>query len=367
MLKHILLIEDDKLLSDNIAELLIINDFLVTTCPDGGEAIELINNNDTYDLIVCDISLPSYSGLEILDFVKNKIYHLQVPFIFLSAKAEASDIRNGMNLGADDYLTKPFSIKELLHLINSRLHKKAISEKRLFDELQQKLDDFPKILSHVINTPINGVLGLSSLMLSDYDSFSKEDIKKSLSAIVFSCERLLNTKEKLFLFFDLMKKHNQYNNKSMLIKDLIVILKFYVQLFNKKENNKPNRISLSIGEHLKIADKAVKISNAGFTKVIEELLDNSLKHSVIGSGIELNIDIIDQKLELSIKNIASNLSTTDFNLHKNFMDEKKSLNGNQGFCLGILFIEKICTLNEADFYFLISEHMITFYVKFKIE
>ena len=272
-----------------------------------------------------------------------------------------------MNLGADDYLIKPFHIKDLLHLINLRLNMKEIGDHRLYQELKLKLDEFPRILSHELNTPMNGILGLASVMLNNFESFSEKDLKKSLSSIIISCERLMVTQKKLFSFFELLKQTDSLINQKILLEDILITLEFYVKSFNEKEEAKLNRINLSLGDNLKKTNQEVQISSADLIKIIEELLDNSLRHSVKDSKIELNINIIGQKLNISVKNNVNNLKTSDFNLKKNFMDEKKSLNGHQGFGIGLLFIQKICKLHEADFYFLISENIITFYVKLKLK
>lgn len=365
ILKHILLIEDDLLLIDNISELLSLNNFLVTTCMDGKIAIELIKNNNTYDLIICDMLLPNYSGLEILKFVRNTVRNLQLPFIFLSAKAELSDIRSGMDLGADDYLTKPFNIKDLLHLINLRLNKKASDDNRLYDQLKLRLNEIPKILSHEINTPMNGIVGLTSLMLNNYSSFNEEDFKKSLTSIIISCERLQDTQKKFFSFFELLNEHEPGNDQKILLNNLVETLQFQVNLFNEKEQHKLHRINLDLGENIKESDLEAKIDVANFIKITKELLDNSVKYSIKDSKIQLNLHIIDQKLVLSITNIAHDLNSVNFNLNEGFMDEKRSLHGRQGFGLGLLLIQKICKLYNADFNFLILDNNITFYVKFK--
>lgn len=121
----VLYIEDDAVLRENTAELLELTGFNVMTAPNGKMGIEKAIK-ELPDIILCDIMMLGIDGYGVLEELsKNKRTNL-IPFIFLSAKTERQDIRKGMNLGADDYITKPFSEEELVSAINSRIAKVRI-------------------------------------------------------------------------------------------------------------------------------------------------------------------------------------------------------------------------------------------------
>ncbi len=121
----ILLIEDDTVLRENTAELLELSNFEVITAPNGELGLKAININIP-DIIVCDIMMPKLDGYGVLNEVTKNSKTKHIPFIFLSAKTEHQDVRKGMNLGADDYITKPFTEDELISAIKSRLAKASI-------------------------------------------------------------------------------------------------------------------------------------------------------------------------------------------------------------------------------------------------
>ncbi|PWL37648.1 transcriptional regulator [Flagellimonas aquimarina] len=121
-MKKILLVEDDLSLRENIAELLDLSGFLVFDAPNGEIAIE-IAKKECPDLILCDIMMPGVDGYGVLEALSANEDTRHIPFIFVSAKTERLDIRRGMDLGADDYLTKPFEEEELLGAIHARLAK----------------------------------------------------------------------------------------------------------------------------------------------------------------------------------------------------------------------------------------------------
>lgn len=124
-MKTILLIEDDTALRENTAELLELSDFRVLTAPNGRIGINKVNEHFP-DLIVCDILMPEVDGYGVLESVSKNPKTSHIPFIFLSAKTEHREVRKGMNLGADDYISKPFEEEELMSAIQSRLAKAEI-------------------------------------------------------------------------------------------------------------------------------------------------------------------------------------------------------------------------------------------------
>ncbi len=125
-MKKILLIEDDQIIRDSTAELLeFVEDYSVITAENGeiGFRKALV---EIPDIIICDVMMPKTDGYEVLERLSLNPKTQFIPFIFLSAKTERKDVRKGMNLGADDYITKPFSEDELNSAIESRLAKASI-------------------------------------------------------------------------------------------------------------------------------------------------------------------------------------------------------------------------------------------------
>ena len=121
-MKHLLLIEDNKEVSENTAEILELNGYKVSTAFDGKEGVRKAQQLDP-DLILCDIMMPEMDGYGVAYTLQQSDETNGIPLIFLSAKVEKADIRKGMELGADDYLTKPFTSLELLTAIETRLKK----------------------------------------------------------------------------------------------------------------------------------------------------------------------------------------------------------------------------------------------------
>ncbi|MFK7953387.1 MAG: PleD family two-component system response regulator, partial [Ekhidna sp.] len=122
MKRNILIIEDQAEVRENIAELLDLSNYDVKTASDGKEGVKIALSTPP-DLVLCDIMMPEMDGYEVLYLLSKNPKTASLPFIFLTAKAEKSDFRKGMNMGADDYITKPFEEMELLGAIERRLKK----------------------------------------------------------------------------------------------------------------------------------------------------------------------------------------------------------------------------------------------------
>jgi CRP-like cAMP-binding protein/ActR/RegA family two-component response regulator len=127
-MKTILLIEDDADMRDNTAEILELAGYNVMKAENGRKGVELARKQ-VPDLVLCDIMMPELDGYGVLHMLGRDAATAELPFIFLSAKAERGDVRKGMELGADDYLTKPFEESELLNAIEGRLKRSDLFRK----------------------------------------------------------------------------------------------------------------------------------------------------------------------------------------------------------------------------------------------
>lgn len=126
----VLLIEDNEDIRENMAEIMELSGYKVLTSPDGKEGVEAAIHHKP-DIIICDIMMPVLDGYGVIHMLQKNPETQNIPFIFLTAKAERTEMRKGMELGADDYITKPFNGTELLNAIESRLRKSELRKLEL--------------------------------------------------------------------------------------------------------------------------------------------------------------------------------------------------------------------------------------------
>ncbi len=132
----ILAIEDEPKIRENIQEILELEGFNVLTAENGRIGVKLAQEHYP-DLIICDVMMPELDGYDVLITLRQDPSTLKIPFIFLSAKAAKADFRKGMSLGADDYLTKPFTPSELREAISIRLEKQTMMMERYSQEIER--------------------------------------------------------------------------------------------------------------------------------------------------------------------------------------------------------------------------------------
>jgi DNA-binding response OmpR family regulator len=154
MKNKILIIEDNRDVRENISEILSLSGYETLTATNGKEGVERAVKEQP-DLILCDVMMPELDGYGVLRILSKNQASASIPFIFLTAKTEMTDMRRGMTLGADDYITKPFDDVELLDTIEVRLQKKrpvtnqdpghssmnTLSGERIFETLQTVFAD----------------------------------------------------------------------------------------------------------------------------------------------------------------------------------------------------------------------------------
>ncbi|ESA38773.1 response regulator receiver protein [Leptolyngbya sp. Heron Island J] len=132
----LLIIEDEVEIRANLLELLKLEGYSVVGADNGMTGL-IGAMEHTPDLIICDVMMPKLDGYDVLRALRQEPKTMGIPFIFLTALTNKSDIRRGMVLGADDYLTKPFTRSEVLSAVESRLQKQAISQAQI-SELQKE-------------------------------------------------------------------------------------------------------------------------------------------------------------------------------------------------------------------------------------
>jgi signal transduction histidine kinase len=186
-MSKILIIEDEKMLRETLVDILEISGYNVVQAVDGKEGIDVFTKTAP-DLVICDINMPKMNGFEVLTLLETLVPASEFPpFIFLSAKTESENIRKGMNLGAVDYITKPYSAPELLEVIRLRLEKRKKLQTALVQDerakMSQELHDGVQGLITAAGMGINAVVARFDEMPEKYQDLLKNSEKLLRQAI----------------------------------------------------------------------------------------------------------------------------------------------------------------------------------------
>ena len=142
--KRILIIEDNEDIRENTSEILELANYEVFQSSNGKQGVEMAIDH-LPDIILCDIMMPEMDGYGVLHLLSKREDTALIPFIFITAKTDRTDIRKGIEMGADDYLTKPYDDIELLSAIESRLKKKELQKSLYSSNLSKMTNLFQNV------------------------------------------------------------------------------------------------------------------------------------------------------------------------------------------------------------------------------
>jgi two-component system sensor histidine kinase/response regulator len=337
----ILVIEDERSMRESIVEVLGYEGFETISATNGRTGIKLAKEH-TPDLILCDILMPGLNGYDALTELRHDPVTATIPFIFLTSKTEWKDVRQGMQLGADDYLTKPFDIDELLSAIRSRLEKQAAVSKQL-EDLRLNLS---MLLPHELRTPLNVIIGASSYLISRGSKQLPEPDKIiEMQAVIYeSALRLQRLVENYLLYTKLrlmeyepqkrMVKQWQSNNV-VHIENLIPSLAWYKA---KKVERKDDLV-------LELVDAEIRVSAESLQKIVAELLDNAFKFSNAGTPVRVTGKIDGNRYILSIIDLGRGMTAEQIACIGAYMQFEREWYEQQGSGLGLIISRLLIQLD----------------------
>jgi len=274
----ILIIEDETAIRELISELLFLEDFEVAEAVNGKEGIA-IAQSVLPDLIICDVMMPEIDGHGVLQALQKNPQTATIPFVFLTAKGTRQDVRYAMNLGADDYLIKPFANEELLEVIQIRLRKKEIINQQYIEKLEENKEKISHLLYHDLLTNLPNQLSLrenfesliaphknqSNNRSSDVENSSLSENSTTLygiSLIILSFER-----------FSRINDHLGYEGGNQLLKEAVERIQATV--------GQPGAITRLNSNEFVIVLTPSELSNLPSNPSVTSLKDNSIQFSKI--------------------------------------------------------------------------------------
>ncbi|MDQ6814617.1 MAG: response regulator [Bacteroidota bacterium] len=343
---RIQVIEDEKNIRENIQELLEAKGYLVRVSLNGKQGVL-----DAIDfkphLIVCDVMMPKMDGYKVLEYIRKTSVIQNTPFIFLTARVDKNDVRQGMDLGADDYLTKPFTYKELLKAIESRLKRqdKIIGE---YAKVKHDLDTTVfATYYHEFNTPLHGILGGLNLMLNARESFSEQQVQELLTSILKSGLRLNHSLANLMLFEEI-RRAEVYPELLTMFTDGIAKaswvqkVKSELQTMSKEIYNRAADLVID----LEVAE--LHIGGDYLQRIILELADNALKFSKRGDKVYVNGNVIGEEYRLEVKDSGRGFEIASLNDIAPFKQFNRKRFEQQGLGIGLYLVRRLAELNNGD-------------------
>ena len=334
-MKKVLVIEDEKDIRTNIVDLLNGAGYQSISAHNGLEAINILER-EIPDLVISDIMMPDVDGYQVLEHFQKIPATSTVPFIFLTAKADNSDIREGMKSGADDYLTKPFRAKELLESVEAQLKKKERADNK-FDEIFLGISAY---VPHELRTPLIPILGYTEIIREGLEDLSKDEISEMLNKIKISGRKLHKTIEKFIRYSDtkLRLTKNNTNSYNNYLSPAETIIKIAAKKMVIEQNRQSDLI-------MDVEDADLLIWENDLEFIVEELMENAIKFSNQGTQIIVKGKIANDMYELKITDLGRGISKEQLTNINPFGQHERKKYQQAGIGLGLISIK-----NLMDFY-----------------
>lgn len=342
----ILVIDDEKPLLESILDILCFENFEAVGASGGYEGIERARIVKP-DLILCDIMMPDIDGFEVLMTLQADPSTASIPFIFLTAKAEKSNLRQGMELGADDYLTKPFLEADLLKAIHSRLEKHNLFAKLSEERLETLRRMIMLALPHELRTPLTAILGYSELLMDDAGELAASDIAHMSQSIHKSALRLYRLTENYLTCIQIAlisdsKEWIERLRRTCTENPDLVVKQFASSVAEKARRDADLKLSLA-------GTSSAIIHTDYLRKIIEELIDNAFKFSHAGTPVEITT-WSDTSWHVEIRDCGRGMTADQLAEIGAYMQFERKIYEQQGMGLGLVIAKRLVELHGGQFY-----------------
>lgn len=310
----ILVIDDETILRNEVIDWLSFEGHEVIAAENGGigveRAIEWRPN-----LIICDVTLPYLDGFGVLLEIRSDPALAQVPFIFVTARATHDDIRHGMSLGADDYITKPFTRMQILEAVKSQLEKFGAREQVYQQQMlqlqaalaQEQEQQFLKtrlvaMFSHDFRNPLASILSSKNLLSTYADRLTPEKQFSIHNRIEASVKQLLQMLDDMLIVSQIESGHLNFKPEHI---DVGV---FFEQLVEEFQNTNGDT-------HVIVLDNHISSPSVADTRLLRQvganLLSNAIKYSPRGTSIRVTLTTQGQNYLLVVKDQGIGISEAD--------------------------------------------------------
>lgn len=350
----VLLVEDDESMLNGMHDLLdsVETGFNLTimTANNGRVGLDRMGER-TPDLIVSDIMMPEMNGYAFLESVRGNPEWIHIPFIFLTARGEKKEVREGHLSGADLYVVKPFNPNELIELIESQLIKKL----RLQDSREENVDNLKKgilqILNHEFRTPLTYVTAYYEMLADGVSRFaSQENFQEYLRGIQTGCVRLTTLVDDLIQVIELRtgEAEQHFQEQAEIVDSLDVILTQAVDRARTKAADK--------GVEIRFTPSGTLPSVYGrpdlILSVLDRLIDNSIKfsqgRSVTQRWVSISADAAEREVCLSVEDQGTGFPLRIKNqIFEPFFQYNRVLLEQQGAGIGLTIARGLVELHQG--------------------
>ncbi len=345
-MKKVLVIDDSPEVNRLVGETLQLNGYDVRIAEDGVAGVELAQSYIP-DLILCDVNMPRLDGYATLTALRQQSRTAAIPFIFLTGVSDKANVRQGMELGADDYLTKPFSISELLGAVSARLEKQSVVIRQAEQKLEELRGNISLALPHELILPLSNILGISSMLSAGYDRITPPEIFEAAANLENSALRLRRTVENFLLYSQIelivsdparveKLRAGEYPIDTPALMDLAT------QIAKRCGREDDLTVSLEPG--------SIAMDGEKLNKVFGELLDNAFKFSGAGDAVAFSGALTEDAYRFSLTDHGRGMRPDQIARIGAHMQFERKIHEQQGSGLGLIIAKRLTELHGGTFH-----------------
>jgi DNA-binding response OmpR family regulator len=323
---------------------------------------------NSYDLILLDVMMPEMNGYEVCEYLKSKDKTKDIPIIFLTARVDEESIINGFEVGAQDYVTKPFNAEELIARVNTHLELKYKNERlkfmnmqleemvaartlelqdankdleeanRQLSTLEEAKNDFLSLMSTELREPLNGIVGFAEML--EYSIKNKTNLKY-VRFIIQACEKLTGISDMALLLSALRFDRYEMNVMGIVFSDLVQ--KTFEKLKPLAKERKV-KLKLDIPKNYVVEgdERLLEIS-------LEKIVENAITNAPPKTEVVVYGEVIDQKIKITIKDQGTQFSSEEVDYQFRFFElSKEKKEEAKRFAPGLIIVKLVMDLHQSD-------------------
>lgn len=342
-MKTILIIDDEPFIRESFLDLLHEEGFQAIGAADGSTGIELAQQH-LPDLIICDVQMPDLDGYDVLAQLRQSPTTATIPFVFLTGKTGKAHIRQGMELGADDYLNKPCTIDEILRVIDRQLQKQQI----LRSLAQKPLDDLRTSLAQrlprKLDLCVSSILDSSQQLIDQSEHLDRSQVLTLAQTIQHTADELHGLIQRFLLYaeletivYDAERKQQLQNEQTHRPKVTVETLASRIA----KQFNREADLALNLN------NATVRMSDLQLQRMMQELIDNAFRYSVAGTPVQITGLADEAQFTLTVSNQGAAIAAEQIaNLEPAIHVDRPFLESSSG--LGLLLAKRLLEVHAGE-------------------
>ena len=340
-MKRILVIDDETWLREMVHMALEQKGFEVLEAENGAKGIEAARKS-LPDLILCDVNMEKVDGYHTLSSLRSEAATASVPFILMTGLADHAGMRHGMELGADDYLPKPFSIEALYAAVEARLKKVQTVRQEAEKKLSDLRDNISLMLPHELRTPLNGILAYGEILRSEPGTLGAQEVAEMGQGIYDSGKRLERLIENFLIYAQIELLGSDPQKVGALRQKRT---EHPATLVEHEVRSQAQQAGREQDLSIELEDAAICISEEYLVKIVGEVIHNAFKFSDQGNPVSVCMSEIPGHVCLVIADKGRGFSTEHITRVGAYMQFDRKLHEQQGLGLGLSIAKRLTELH----------------------